>query len=81
MKMQQIYQVGNSTVVTLPPHILKDMGWKKGQKVNIKSSNEGVLIVSEKKAPYSAPITDEFDAWSKTFFEEDGALMDELAHR
>lgn len=84
MQTQSIFQVGNSNVVAIPTHIMKSANLKKGQKVIVEQAPQSdvVLIRPARAVGSSKKLSDkEFRSWLKTFFVEDGALLDELAHR
>ncbi|OGG11811.1 hypothetical protein A2Z00_03735 [Candidatus Gottesmanbacteria bacterium RBG_13_45_10] len=84
MQTQTIFQVGNSSVVSIPTHIMKSVKFKKGQKVVVNQIPEmdAVLIRPANRETSSKKLSEkEFQSWLKSFMEEDGALLDELAHR
>ena len=84
MQTQTIFQVGNSNVVSLPTHIMKSMKFKTGQKVIVEQAPQSdvVLIRPARAANPSKKLSDkEFQSWLTSFMKEDGALLDELAHR
>jgi len=84
MQTQSIFQVGNSNVVAIPTHLMKDLGLKNGQKVIVeKSPDTEAVIVTPVGRPSKAPtkITKEFEQWLHSFLDEDKELLDELATR
>lgn len=84
MQTQSIFQVGNSHVVSIPSHLMKELGFKKGQKLIVEKSsdNEGIIVkpVSVSVKSHSK-ISKEFEKWLNSFLNEDGQLLDELATR
>jgi antitoxin component of MazEF toxin-antitoxin module len=84
MQTQSIFQVGNSNVVAIPAHLMKDLGLKNGQKVIVEKSpdTDGVIVTPVgRTSKKPTKITKEFEQWLHSFLEEDKALLDELATR
>lgn len=84
MDTQTIFQAGNSLVVSIPKSLVKELGIKTGQKVQLSriADTDKIEIIPQlkKKKPAKASKL-EFKKWLDTFLQEDGALLDELAHR
>lgn len=78
-----IFQAGNSAAMTIPHDLLKEMGLKVGQKVEMnKMSDAKKLVVSPvEKISEKTGLTLEFKKWLSGFLEEDGKLLDELENR
>ncbi len=82
MQTQTIFQVGNSNVVSIPTHIMKNMKFKKGQKVVVEQApNSDVVLIRPARIASKKLSDKEFQSWLTTFMKEDSALLDELAHR
>jgi antitoxin component of MazEF toxin-antitoxin module len=83
MNTQTIFKVGNSNAVAIPSHLMKELGFKHGQKVVVERlpDTDGIIIVPEEKKPSKKKLATEFKRWLDTFLQEDGALLDELADR
>jgi len=85
MQTQTIFQAGNSYVVSIPKHLIKDMNLKPGTKVAVDKVNDDVIVVkkiSSKQSVNSRKQSDrEFNRWLKIFMEENGEILDELAVR
>jgi antitoxin component of MazEF toxin-antitoxin module len=83
MQSQSIFQVGNSNAVTIPPHLMKELGLKKGQEVIVdRLADTDAIIVTPKNKASSPKLTEkEYKKWLTNFLEEDGDLLDELAVR
>jgi len=82
--MQSIFQVGNSSVVSIPARLLEEIGMKKGQKVTVERiPDTDALVVRPvaKKQASSLSETKEFQQWLDSFLKEDSQLLDELANR
>ena len=84
MQTQTIFKAGNSEVVAIPKHILKDLNLKLGQKVVVNKAPgiDAVIIqkVTKNKTKTSA-VGGEFNKWLTNVLEEDKELLNELAIR
>lgn len=83
MNTQSIFQVGNSNVVAIPSHLMRELGLKKGQEVIVdRIPDSNAIVVTPKTTKKTGLLSDnEYKLWLKKFFDEDGALLDELASR
>ncbi|MDO8571790.1 MAG: AbrB/MazE/SpoVT family DNA-binding domain-containing protein [bacterium] len=87
MNIQTVLRVGNSHAVTIPSHIVRELGLKKGQKVIVATSPDGnaITVVPTSTARESNKKTKasdkEFQKWLTLALEEDKELLDELSHR
>lgn len=86
MQTQQIFQAGNSSVVAIPKHLLKDLNFKSGQKVVVDKTSDGnALIIRKAEKPAGrfkkSPVTAEFKKWLDIFMKENKEILDELAVR
>lgn len=86
MQTQQIFQAGNSSVVAIPKHLLKDLNFKNGQKVELDKTSDGnALIIRKAVKPAGrlkkSPVTAEFRKWMDSFMKENKEILDELAVR
>jgi antitoxin component of MazEF toxin-antitoxin module len=84
MQTQSIFKVGNSHVVAIPAHLMKDLGLKNGQKVVVEKSpdTDAVTVTPYGRATKTpTKITQEFHLWLESFLTEDKELLDELAAR
>lgn len=82
--IQTIFQVGNSNVVSIPSRMLQEIGMKKGQQVIVDRVPDSDAIIVRpvvKKHAKKESVSKEFQEWLDSFIKEDGALLDELAHR
>jgi antitoxin component of MazEF toxin-antitoxin module len=83
MNTQSIFQVGNSNAITIPPHLMKELGLKKGQEVIVErlSETESFIVTPKNKHTKSKLTEKEYQKWLANFLEEDADLLDELATR
>lgn len=83
MDTQTIFQAGNSTVVSIPKSLVKELGIKTGQKVHVSriADTDKIVITPHTKKKYVKATQAEFKKWLDSFLKEDGTLLDELAHR
>lgn len=87
MNTQTVFQVGNSHVVSIPKHLMKDLSLKSGQKVIVEKVGENELIIRRQPSKRSQSkktsiLSDrEFKTWLTQFLERDGEILDELATR
>jgi len=86
MQTQTIFKAGNSEVVAIPKHLLKEMGLGLGHKVVVdKSPVEGVICVRKVEAKKNKQVktvaTKEFNRWLNDVLDEDKEILDELAVR
>jgi antitoxin component of MazEF toxin-antitoxin module len=85
MQTQTIFQVGNSNAVTIPPHLMKELNLKKGQKVTVEKTTEedAVIIkpVSLKAKPntINPGLTPEFKSWLDDIEEKESDIIKALA--
>lgn len=83
MDTQIVLQVGNSFAVTIPKKLVKELLIKAGQEVTVEKITSDSLVIKtqpHKKTKQKRSET-EFKKWLAHFLAEDGALLDELAHR
>lgn len=79
-----MFKAGNSYVVAIPKALVEELGIRVGQKVRIqKIPDRDDLVIETKPTKKTSPkrIEAEFKKWLDSFLEEDGKLLDELAHR
>ena len=87
MNTQTIFKTGNSSVVAIPRHILKDLGLKTGQKVTVVQTDDGVVIKKVKRGvnPVTKTVKSkankDFQEWYEVFIKENGEILDELSVR
>ncbi len=86
MQTQQIFHAGNSSVVAIPKHLLKDLNFKSGQKVVVEKTSDGdALIIRKAVKPVvgskKSSVTAEFKKWLDIFMKENREILDELAVR
>lgn len=83
MDTQTVFQAGNSYVVSIPKHLVKEMGIKTGQKVIVEKVPDMDAFLVTTKSVKHAPksVQTEFKRWLATFLKEDAELLDELAAR
>lgn len=83
MNIQKVFQAGNSKVVSIPASILSDLKIKTGDKVIVEQADEDTITI--KKASPQTKSTkkskSDFEKWFKTFIDENGEILDELAER
>lgn len=89
MQTQSIFQAGNSSVVAIPKHIMKDLNIKTGQKVFVDTLPDGETIVIKKainnnknrvKAGNKTSLTPEFKKWLDNFMIEYKPILKKLAN-
>jgi len=86
MQIQQIFKAGNSSVVSIPKNLMKELGLKSGQKVVVGKTSDGSAFVVKKidkvkKSKSKLATTKEFNRWLKDVLKEDAEILDELAVR
>lgn len=85
MQTQKIFQAGNSNVVAIPNHILKEAGLKRGEEVTIQVAPESDAVIIKKakfvKKHVKTKSEKEFQKWLKEALKEDAEILDELALR
>ena len=85
MQTQSIFQAGNSTVVAIPKHLLKEQNLELGQKVVVdKGLQEGEIIIKkvvDEKKTKDTMVKKDFKKWVGQFLKEDAEILDELAVR
>lgn len=86
MQTQQIFQAGNSSVIAIPKHLLRDLNLKAGQKVVVDKTDDGEALIVRKairplKRAKKSVVDKEFKKWLDTFMKENGEILDELALR
>lgn len=88
MQTQRVFQAGNSNVVAIPKSLMRDVGFKSGQKVMVEKTQSGDAIIIKKAikaktAPrtFHPVVSHEFKKWLDQFMEENGGILDELAVR
>jgi antitoxin component of MazEF toxin-antitoxin module len=80
MAVQSIFQAGNSSVVSIPTELVKEMSLTVGQKVSIEKVSDSAILI--KTNPNKSKTRDkEFELWLKRFVEEDKELLIELSNR
>lgn len=78
---QTALQIGNSVGLTIPSNLRKKHGIEKGQKIFLKDTDEGILIVGKASTSKSPAANKEFKKWLKDVLREDAEILDELAIR
>ena len=85
MQTQTIFQAGNSEVVAIPKHLMKELNFKNGQKVVVDKTSDGEAIVIKKLTKSSSKSfkrsNEEYNKWLDLFMKENGEILDELAVR
>ncbi len=85
MQTQTLFQAGNSTVVAIPKHLLKEFNLRAGNKVIVdKSTQNASIVVKAASQPVVKPqktADKEFKKWLDVFEAENGEILDELALR
>lgn len=77
-----VFRAGNSEVVAIPRPLLKELGIKNGDKVELEKSPDNTAIVIKKQ---TSPIGEtkksdqEFAKWWQMFLRENGGILDDLA--
>ncbi|KKU56619.1 hypothetical protein A3H89_03085 [Candidatus Amesbacteria bacterium RIFCSPLOWO2_02_FULL_48_11] len=82
MNIQTVFQAGNSKVVSIPPKLLSDLKIHTGDKVTVEKTSDDTIII-KKAAPKTKAVKSQadFEKWFKTFIDENGEILDELADR
>lgn len=65
-ELVSVFQLGSSTVITLP----KKLGFKPGQKLEVKKSKNGVMLKLEKKESLAEILKRTQGAWADMDWEE-----------
>lgn len=47
--IRKIFQSGSSLGITLPAELLRQLKWRKGQKLTVKKQGKGILVSDWKK--------------------------------
>lgn len=84
MQIQTVFKAGNSSVVTIPKPLAKELGIRPGQKVVVEkaSSGDGLVITKVGKTGVKKALIDaEFKQWLEVFLRENAEILDELAVR
>lgn len=87
MLAQKIFGAGNSDVVSLPKDLVKELGFKRGDKVIVSRLMEEDAIVirkhkkTTKKSKEKTAVSAEFKKWLKDVLKEDKEILDELSLR
>jgi len=86
MRIQKVFQAGNSQVVAIPKDMAREMGFKVGRKVIMEKTPDGrgvVILRADEgvRKPSKAKVDAEFQSWLTQFMEENGEILDELALR
>ena len=83
MQTQTIFKAGNSNVVAIPKHLMKELGLKKGEKVVVeKEKNKNSIIIKKVSGGKAEKIAKgDFKKWLDVFLQENGDILDELATR
>lgn len=84
MQIQSIFKAGNSNVVVVPAHLMKEVGLKSGGKVIVeKSQDKDELIIRKATSKKSNKLAakNEFKKWLDVFMKENAEILDELAVR
>lgn len=85
MDIQTIFKTGNSSVVSIPKHLMQELKLKKGEKVLVEKAGDDTIIIKKKtRIPASTAKSAaevEFKKWLDIFMEENGEILDELAVR
>ena len=77
MQTQTIFKAGNSNVVAIPKHLMKELGLKKGEKVVVeKEKNKNSIMIKKVSGGKG-----DFKKWLDVFLQENGDILDELATR
>ncbi len=88
MQTQVVFQAGNSSVVAIPKHLMKDLKFKKGQKVTVDKSPDGETIMIKKadkknvkaeSTKNKTSLTPEFKKWLDNFMIEYKPILKKLA--
>lgn len=88
MQTQTVFQAGNSSVVAIPKHLMKDLKIKPGQKVFVEKSSDGETIMIKKAvgkkiqaegAVGKTTLTPEFKEWLDNFMIEYKPILKKLA--
>ena len=89
MQTQRVFQAGNSSVVAIPKHLMKDLKIKPGQKVFVEKSSDGETIMIKKavgknvktaSAGSKTALTPEFKKWLDNFMVEYKPILKKLAN-
>lgn len=82
MSIQTVFKAGNSNVVSIPSAILSDLKIKTGDKVIIeKYNNDSINIKKASTKNNKLKSQTHFNNWYKTFIDQNGEILDELADR
>ena len=80
--MTKVFKNGNSLAVTVPKAYAHQLSIRDGSKIEWKQTEEGLLLVHEKKAKKTTSgITPEFMRWLDSFNKEYGPALKELAKK
>lgn len=80
MTVQKVFKSGNSHVVTIPPHFMKKLDIKEGEKVVVEEAPTQDSLVIRKSSTKSSGM-DELKKWFDNFLKENKEILDELAVR
>lgn len=84
MQTQTVFQAGNSSVVAIPKHLVKELGLKVGEKVIVSKAIDGESVVIRKVGRNKVKkltADNKFRRWLDTFLRENAEILDELALR
>jgi antitoxin component of MazEF toxin-antitoxin module len=84
MQFQTVFKAGNSSVITIPKPLARELGIRPGQKVVVEKTSSGDgLIISKvgKSGVKRARLDAEFKKWLEVFLKENAEILDELAVR
>ncbi len=82
MYTQTVYQAGNSTAVTIPKEIVRQLNLKPGSRVVVRPLEGNQFIVEKASPPKPVKKSASQEAhreWLKVFMEENSEILDELA--
>ena len=81
MFVQTIFQAGNSKVVSIPASIINDLNLKVGEKVTVDKLDDMTVVIKKTSPSKKAKASTHFASWLKSFMNENGEILDELAER
>lgn len=84
MRVQSVFQSGNSVSVAIPKYLAEELDMGVGKKVTVEKYIEGNGVVIKKVAtekPKTGTVRKDFKKWVGQFLEEDADILDELAIR
>ncbi len=84
MQIQSLFKAGNSTVVSIPKPLAKELGFHPGERVVVdRIPGARAFVVSKfvKAEKKTSAVEAEFQDWLRTVLKEDAGILDELALR